>query len=247
MSDYPLVTAILPTRGRQALAKQALECWYAQRWPNKEIVIADDKEDRSFPKYTHDTENVHWFGLVGRLTVGEKRNFCCAKAKGEFVIHWDSDDWSSPDRIEDQMARLLASGKSVTGYDQMLFTNGTNWWRYEGQVYGGLPKGVNGVFGTSLCYRRNWWTRHRFVDGPKNFSAHEDKAFILAALQEDQLVEAPAKERMFARIHADNTSPKGVGDRNRWKPITNPDIIAPLLMMSQSLGSGLPRTLFLGA
>ena len=223
------------------MARKALECWYSQRWPNKELVIADDREDKSFPKLTHDKEVVHYFDLVGRLTVGEKRNFCAARAKGEFIVHFDSDDWSSPDRIEDQMARLLASGKFVTGYHSMLFTDGSSWWRYEGQVYAGLPKGTNGVFGTSLLYRKDWWAGHPFVDGPQNHNNYEDQFFVKEALKGGQLFDAPAMDRMYARVHPGNTSPKGTSNRERWKPVTDPHVIAPLLM-----GRDVPHSLFLG-
>jgi hypothetical protein len=125
--------------------------------------------------------------------------------------------------MEDQMGRLLASGKAVTGYHSLLFTNGAAWWRYEGQVFSGiLGARTFGVFGTSLLYRKDWWRAHPFIDGPKNFDNHEDKAFVLTAIQANQLVEAPCGDHMYARIHADNTSPKGTGDHNRYRPVAIP-------------------------
>ena len=228
-SCYPLVSAILPTRGRKALAKRAFECWYAQTWPNKELVIADDKEDKSFNRTEIiGQENIRYYSFPGRLTIGEKRNLCAQFSYGEYIVHFDSDDWSASDRIADQMAHLRASGQAVTGYHHMLFTDGAVWWRFDGQVFSGIPKGRFGVFGTSLLYRKDWWKTHRFIAGPKHFRDYEDHAFVVAALQNRQLLEVPAGDRMVARIHADNTSPKGIS--KQWTEIRDDAVLKPLRM-----------------
>ena len=57
-------------------------------------------------------------------TIGEKRNFGAGRARGAVIAHWDDDDYSAPDRLEDQVGRLLQSGKAVTGYFAMRFTDG---------------------------------------------------------------------------------------------------------------------------
>ena len=255
MSDLsiPLVSAIMPARGRSVMAAAAVESWKAQTWPNTELLILDDADLPAFPEMAaratletpipgatagcsglmasnwpnatgarDDAPNswkIVYFCLPKRLTIGAKRNLACTLASGTFVAHADSDDYSAPDRLEDQVNRLLSSGKAVTGYHSMLFTTGSSWWRYEGQVFSGLPGKLPGVFGTSLMYRRDWWEKHHFVDGPKNFDNHEDKAFVMEAIQSGQLIGVPAGQRMFARVHSENTSPKGVGDPVRWKRV----------------------------
>lgn len=230
--DAPLVSAILPTRGRVALAQRALDCWHAQTWPNKELIIYDDKEDKSFKdpnkagSHGGTDRRIRYYPVPGRLTIGEKRNLCCTRSEGEYIVHFDSDDWSAPDRISDQMARILAGNKAVTGYHHLLFTsNDTNrWWRFEGPVFNNIPKGRFGVFGTSLLYRRDWWKKHRFVAGPQNFSNYEDGAFVKAAIQEDQLLEAPARDWMVARVHSDNSSPKGISGSQWVEVIGTPPV-----------------------
>src|SRR5262245_51000937 len=114
----------MPTRGRREYALQALDSFQGQTYPRKELIILDDSEDPSFNVY--DFSNMWWFSdcshaISTSRIISEKRNACCRMANGEIIIHWDSDDWSAPDRIADQVERLEQSGKSVTGYSEIIF------------------------------------------------------------------------------------------------------------------------------
>ena len=247
----PLITCIMPARGRPEMTAAAVECWKAQSWPNKELLILDDADYPAFPveaakavKFCPENgweaaeiailgatagqgaileanrpdstfpdgngSSIAYFCLPKRLTIGAKRNLGCALARGEFIAHFDSDDWSAPERLDDQMRRLTASGLALTGYHSMLFTDGARWWRFDGpDVQGG-----KGAFGTTLLYRREWWKKHPFSDGPKNRTDSEDRPFVQTAMMAGRFTSAPAKEMMIARVHGGNTSPKGT---TGWK------------------------------
>ena len=43
-----LVSAIMPTRSRPALSRAALNCFLAQTYEPRELVILDDDDDPSF-------------------------------------------------------------------------------------------------------------------------------------------------------------------------------------------------------
>src|SRR4029077_3693751 len=135
-------------------------------------------------------------------TIGDKRNFGCERAAGEIVCHWDDDDYSAPGRLADQLNRQLDSGKNVTGYHSMRFTDGDRWWQYHGER--------NYVLGTSLCYRKEWWGMNPF----KSVQVGEDNVFTTQAWAAGQLETADAGELMYATIHAGNTSPRTLG--NNW-------------------------------
>jgi len=215
----PLITAIMPARGRPELAAAAVECWRRQTWPNTELVIVDDGDMPAFPvPLPFEGLRVQYRRLPKRLTIGAKRNLACEMAAGEFIMHQDSDDWSAPGRVADQFERLVASGLSMTGYHTMLFTDGQRWWRYDGPKF----KGGMGAFGTSFFYRRDWWEHgHRFQDGPKNRLDCADNPFCQESMRLNEFVAAPAGEMMFAQIHKDNTSPKCTSG-SRWKPCSPP-------------------------
>ena len=84
-----------------------------------------------------------------------------AEARGEFVAHWDDDDWMAPGRLTYQVGSLLRSGAELCGVEQMLYWDPLNGqgWRY---VYpAGEPRWVAGG---SFLYRHATWERQPFED-----------------------------------------------------------------------------------
>jgi hypothetical protein len=132
------------------------------------------------------------------MTLGEKRNMACRLARGDIIVHWDDDDWSGPGRIADQVARLLHSGASLTGYHSMFFWNRRSRRAYHYESAPDFP------LGTSLCYRREIWNRHPF----EAKTVGEDNAFVARARKE--MLSAAAQQQMVAVIHERQTSPKRV-------------------------------------
>lgn len=144
--------------------------------------------------------------LGGKPTVGALRNAGCAAAAGELIAHFDDDDFSHPKRLEDQVRRLISSGKSVTGYRAMRFTDGARWWRYSGSA--------DYALGTSLVYRRDFWERNRFPD----LHVGEDNQFVSRARACGAIVTADAGDMQWATNHAGNTSPRSVQGK-QWTEI----------------------------
>ncbi len=138
--------------------------------------------------------------------MGDKRNFGCELAAGEIIAHWDDDDYSAPGRLSDQVGRLQSSGKAVTGYNQMLFTDGKDWWSYDGIG--------NWAIGTSLCYRKDWWVAHPFL----SLQVGEDGQFVGEAQGQKQIVAIPAGDLMTATVHSGNTSPRRLADYG-WRKL----------------------------
>lgn len=97
------------------------------------------------------------------------------------------------------------TGKSVTGYHSMRFTDGERWWKYSGTV--------NYALGTSLVYRRAWWQRSRF----RAVQIGEDNQFVAEAAAAGQLATADAGELMHATIHRGNTSRRNMG--SAWRQL----------------------------
>jgi glycosyltransferase involved in cell wall biosynthesis len=197
-----LVSAIMPTRGRPEFAAAALLCFFNQTWPEKELVIADDADNLSFPNGLEGPE-IQYHRLARRLTVGAKRNICCSRARGECVIHLDDDDWSAPGRFADQLARLVQSGKAVTSYDAMEFRHvgEAARWRYKGSP-----------IGSSLCYRRAWWLEHPFEDRQSG----QDERFAIQAGAHG--VSVDAGNFMWASVHPGNTSVRDFS-KQEWTQI----------------------------
>jgi hypothetical protein len=128
--------------------------------------------------------------------IGRKRNLGCSWAEGAVIVHWDDDDFSAPGRIADQVERLHETGKAVTGYHSMKFTDGERWWQYSGNPSYSL--------GTSLCFQREWWKSSPFPA----VQVGEDNTFVGMANHRRELSSVDAGDMMHATIHPGNTSPR---------------------------------------
>ena len=147
------VTCLCLTRNRLEWLPKAIESFQRQTFRHSELMILADGQDVSH-LVPADDPRIRLIHLDGRPEIGAKRNYGCARAAGDVIAHFDDDDYSAPGRLADQIARLLESGKAVTGFHSMRFTDGLRWWKYEGTR--------NYALGTSLCYRRSWWREHSF-------------------------------------------------------------------------------------
>ncbi len=120
------------------------------------------------------------------------------------IVHWDSDDHSEPERIEDQLTRLNDSGFGLTGYHSMRFydVDKAEWLKYRGH-----PKYV---LGTSMMYTRKFWKDNPFPD----LNVGEDGEVTARA---NRRTSVDAGDMMWARTHSGNTAVrKKVGEADCW-------------------------------
>jgi glycosyltransferase involved in cell wall biosynthesis len=161
------------------------------------IIVADGEDVRDL---IPNDERITLIHLAETRSIGEKRNFGCERADGEFICHWDDDDSSGPERLASQIETLCRDGnKAVAGFHSMRFTDGERWYKYIGTQ--------NYALGTSLCYRKDWWAVNRF----QALQVGEDNHFVSSAHAARRLVTADAGDLMYATIHKGNTSPRSFG------------------------------------
>lgn len=211
MSNALLVTCLCLTRDRREWLPKALDCFARQTYPHKQLLIVADKPSDwvavlAAPLAFGAGDSIRVIE-TGPQCVGVKRNMGCADALGDVIAHWDDDDYSAPGRLADQVGRLESSGKAVTGYHSMKFTDGRSWWFYPGE-----PRGF--ALGTSLCYRRAWWHEHQFQE----INCGQDEEFGRAAARAGQLEVAGDLDLMYATIHPGNTSPRALS-APCWHPL----------------------------
>jgi glycosyltransferase involved in cell wall biosynthesis len=193
------------------MAQEALECFRLQTWPNTELVIVDDFYDSSFATPPNDAAYIS-IAIAG-ITLGEKRNIACSLAIGDYIVHWDSDDWSHHDRIADQVTVLKSSEKQVTGYHMHLYKELRN----VRIVENGSTRPTSGFWrwkslnheasGTSLCYRRDWWKEHLFAD--VNFG--EDNAFWNEAVSHNVAIATDGGNLLCATNHRSQSCERAPG------------------------------------
>ncbi len=128
-----------------------------------------------------------------------KRNIGCAAAKGEVIAHFDSDDYSGPGRIEEQLRVLRQTEMAVTGYTSILFFNES-----RNEAYRLRPGPTNWACGTSLMYTRQYWQTNNFQDR----SVAEDTLFCKSAAEQAAIFAIDGRDMIVALDHDTNTSPR---------------------------------------
>lgn len=114
----PLISCLCVTRGRLSLLARAIECFRAQNYPHKELIVvyeADDIETFTFLKgISNDEIKPHVIAVEPKRSLGELRNLSIEIASGEFICQWDDDDWYHPERLTKQLASALRQNKAAS-------------------------------------------------------------------------------------------------------------------------------------
>jgi glycosyltransferase involved in cell wall biosynthesis len=111
VTDWPVVTVILPTRQRPELLREAVESIVSQDYAGPiELIVVHDQEDplselkelACAGRSVTLIENTHASGLAGA------RNTGLEQASAEFIASCDDDDFWDTDKLRLQMERMLA-------------------------------------------------------------------------------------------------------------------------------------------
>ena len=218
----PLVTCIMPTRDRRAFVPRAIAWFRRQDHPLKELVIVDDGDDPVADLVPVDSR-VRYIRLDRRASIGHKRNLACGAARGEIVLHWDDDDWYSPDRIRRQLAVLRASGADICGANALRFYDPGRLRAWHYRYPADQPHWVHGA---TLAYRRAFWQDHRFDD----LDVGEDAYFVWRAAP-DRVAVIDDGSFYLGAIHPANASPKQTHGAY-WQP-------CPVELVERQLGADL--------
>jgi len=196
----PLVTCIMPTANRRAFIPGAIQCFQSQDYENCELVVIDDGTD-SVANLVPDDERISYVQLDSHPSLGGKRNLACQMARGEFIVHWDDDDWSSPFRISTQMQAMMTRPEiDICGLQSLYFYDPS---RAQAWLYSHPPGSRAWLSGNTLCYRKSLWQKKPFPE----INEGEDTLFVWA-VSERQMLALRNPNIFVATIHPQNTSPK---------------------------------------
>lgn len=200
--NQPSVCAVTPFTNARLLA-QAVKCFNQQTYGNRRM-------------------RVQWNN--GQYPIGELRNNINTEAHADIIFHFDSDDWSHPNRIAEQVALLQSSGADVVGYNEMLF------WREQEQECWLYTNGnPHWALGTSLCYWRKTWEQKPFPEinhGEDTKWLQGLKVMAVTTLRKQlgdpSFTVRTTEPRMVARIHAGNAgnnayNPAEMAKASEWR------------------------------
>jgi hypothetical protein len=201
----PHVTAICLTDNRQQFTDRAVACFRSQNYAEKQLLILDtgSLEYRLPVMPVKESAQILLIHLKRShdSTIGSLRNAAVrfAHSDSKIIIHWDSDDWSSPRRMTEQV-EALGRAFEVTGYSTMAF------WDYERSEAWLYDHRANSrdtyCLGTSLAYTREAWNERPF----KATSSGEDIAFCAGRriISGSSVRPGVNKYMMLGAIHAGN-------------------------------------------
>lgn len=195
----PLVSCIMPTFNRRAFVPEALRNFLGQDYPNLELIVVDDGTDPIADLLPSDSRIVY-VRLNERTNIGAKRNLACERARGEFIVHWDDDDWYPPSRTRVQIDALRQRGGDVCGSSVVYYLDREQQRAYCYR-YSGSP--VKWVAGNTLAYRRDAWARNRFPE----INVGEDSQFVWRFAAE-RVIDLREPSLCVGSVHAGNISPK---------------------------------------
>ncbi|MGJ8516234.1 glycosyltransferase [Carnimonas bestiolae] len=115
----PLVSVIVPVRNAAATLETAIASLFAQTWPRLELIVVDDASDddtwelvQRLVSGAPTTVQLKTKRLVVHQGAYRARNEGAAIASGAYITVHDSDDWSHPQKIEQQV-RAIQRGKGA--------------------------------------------------------------------------------------------------------------------------------------
>lgn len=97
---FPFVSICTPTYNRRPFIPSLIKSIEQQRYPKNKLewIIVDDGRD-SIQDLVKDIPYVRYIRYNKKITLGHKRNVMNSKAKGEYIIYFDDDDYYPPTRI----------------------------------------------------------------------------------------------------------------------------------------------------
>lgn len=231
LMDNPSVCAVCLTADRQAYTDRALRCYQASTYPNRRLLILDSGMTPYTPSWPQGTtSNVEICRMEPLAkggqpwTIGALRNEANEIADADIIIHMDSDDYSYPYRISEQVAalqELQAQGqhvdavgdRNVTFWDSIPTLVSLPSRMSAAALESGAPqelvaKGEAWQYadprpwycvGASLAYWRTAWERERFAD----CHVGEDHDWLKRVTS----CGFNRKSWIIAEIHGGNTSP----------------------------------------
>lgn len=232
-SERPLISVAIPAYNRAHYLRDCLDSVAAQTYRPLEIVVVNDgSADR-----TDEVVRQWWQSLTDRqglsfryLELPHNTGYASAQTiayaltTGEFIANQDSDDISHPERLEKQLAFLLANPDySLVGTNFAVFTDDVTKRRRSYMIRSGFEKILSSYqngdhvicFGT-LLFRRAVFAR---IGGLTSFlKGAEDYEWITRALNQGFYAENLREQLYYYRSHPGQLSRLVKGTRQRLRP-----------------------------
>ena len=192
------VSIVIPTYHRKKFEKLIEYNILCQTYKNIiEVVIGDDGEDNLKLNVPYPITYL----TMDRCTIGQKRNLLCKYAKGDIIVHMDTDDFYFPSYIEHSISKMIMMGKNCAGTADMFmfYKNEMRMCKMENYVLHMANEGT-------LVYTKKFWEECPFSENQTS----EGLAFLKN--RDNQIVKTDIRLVMICVCHSENTV-----DKSCWK------------------------------
>jgi UDP:flavonoid glycosyltransferase YjiC (YdhE family) len=228
----PLVSCLMVTRDRPALAWRAVECFLRQTWPRRELVIVDDGADPAIEGLVAALPADAGVVLVrlpdeGR-SLGALRNVAVERASGELVAQWDDDDLYDPQRLELQVGALTAFSA-----DACLLERERLWW----------PGGTRMATSCRRLWEGSMVARKGALIPYPDLRRGEDSPVVERLVADGRVVRLDRPDLYTYLFHGENTFGQGHWEEH-WKAATERFEGGTAVAMAHAIGRRLQVDLF---
>lgn len=195
----PLISIVTPTFNRPQFLNLVLECVLSQSYQNIEWIILDDSPSPNLNFKNKLGGNMKYIYSEKKLTVGEKRNQLIQASSGDFVIHFDDDDFYNKDYIQTLVDEaesrnadfIIMSGfyclhldKKILGYYKTHVKKGVAYKFFKEGIQPLLLDKQNIpwihlCFGWAYFFKKEVWKKSPF----QSVNVFEDRAFVMDAIK----------------------------------------------------------------
>lgn len=173
------ISCILPSYNRHDFIDHCIKLLHEQRfeYPHEiELIIVDDSPKKYVLNESKKIKIKHI--VTTRKSIGEKRNIAVKNSTGDYIVHWDDDDWYAPNRISYQLKPIIDGKADMTCLTDFKLYN-----ICEKKMYKMTKSNLKRYFapysiqGGTLCYKRELWGVSKYP----HTSLAEDIGFVYDA------------------------------------------------------------------
>lgn len=136
-NDKNMISIIIPVYNTEKYIKECLNSLINQTYRNIEIIIINDgSTDNSLNIINNFTKKYNFIKCTTIKNSGQgyARNFALKKAKGDFIMFMDSDDYIEPITLELALNRILEDESDFVYYDFKYLKDSNKTFTYDGCI-----------------------------------------------------------------------------------------------------------------
>jgi hypothetical protein len=170
----PFVSVCTPTFNRRPFIPIMLDCFRNQTYPKDRIewIIVDDGTDNvSDLIYSAKIDQIKYFRLDKKMSLGEKRNYMHKQSKGSIIVYMDDDDYYPPERISHAVERLTGDPHALCAGSSEMYI----YFKHIKQMYQCGPYNQNHATAGTFAFKSELLKQTQYEN---HAALAEEKAFL---------------------------------------------------------------------